>query len=355
MKSSKALSDAMNRLNATQKAKAAQRLAGQASQSELFGSAGETPLSASERAPLETPPKPQDAKTTGKRPALLPIQHPNRDFFLCDMFDYAIKDDGASMEAPIFTLATRPDLSIWSWKSQDGNRSVEVYPSVKGRATQHDKDVLIYVISQLTEGINKGRPDTVNRTVRFVVHDYLVTTNKSVSGDEYKRLQAALERLRGTSITTDIKTGGHRVKEGFGLIDSYSIIERSQENERMIALEVTLSKWLFNAVQAHEVLTINRDYFRLRKPLERRLYELARKHCGHQAMWHIGLDLLREKCGSKMELKAFRRAIRGMVQDDMLPDYRMSLDAAKDQVLFYTKDTDKLSNGIAKQQRNNNE
>lgn len=27
----------------------------------------------------------------------------------------------------------------------------------------------------------------------------------------------------------------------------------------MIAVEVTLSKWLYNAVQAHEVLTIHRD------------------------------------------------------------------------------------------------
>ena len=50
----------------------------------------------------------------------------------------------------------------------------------------------------------------------------------------------------------------------------------------MIAIEVTLSKWLYNALQAHEVLTVHRDYFRLQKPLERRLYKLARKHCGHQ-------------------------------------------------------------------------
>lgn len=56
----------------------------------------------------------------------------------------------------------------------------------------------------------------------------------------------------------------------------------------MIAVEVGLSRWLFNAVQVHEVLTINSDYFRLRKPIERRLYELARKHCGDQAHFAIG-------------------------------------------------------------------
>ena len=77
---------------------------------------------------------------------LVKIRHPNRDFFLADLFDYALKDDGASMEAPIFTLATKPDLSIWEWTSRDGNKSVRVMPSVLGRATQHDKDVLIYVV-----------------------------------------------------------------------------------------------------------------------------------------------------------------------------------------------------------------
>ncbi|MEN3033133.1 replication initiator protein A [Chromobacterium amazonense] len=32
-------------------------------------------------------------------------------------------------------------------------------------------------------------------------------------------------------------------------------------------------------------------YLGLRKPLARRMYELARKHCGHQAEWRIGLDM----------------------------------------------------------------
>eukprot|EP01133_Synstelium_polycarpum_P000052 gene52-65_t len=345
MKSVKALNDAMKRLNSSRQAKASERLA---EQSDLFGQASGTPLSADELAAAQNTGNAQDDESAGKRPALLPVRHPNRDFFLCDMFDYAIKDDGASMEAPIFTLATKPDLSTWTWQSKDGSRSIEVYPSVKGRATQHDKDLLIYVISQLTEAFNQKRPDSAHRVVRFKVFDYLVTTNKTFSGDEYKRLRETMERLAGTRMTTDIRTGGQRVQEGFGLIESWSIISKSATNDRMDAVEVTLSKWLFNAVQSHEVLTINRDYFRLRKPLERRLYELARKHCGSQTMWAIGLALLCEKSGSKMELKAFRRAVKEIIAADTMPDYRMSLDGEKDQVLFYTKDANKLIQGIAK-------
>ena len=278
---------------------------------------------------------------------LVKIRHPNRDFFLADLFDYALKDDGASMEAPIFTLSTKPDISIWQWTSKDGNKTVKVTPSVLGRATMHDKDVLIYMVSQMTEALNRGRDDAKSRIVRFTVYDFLVTTNRGVGGDDYRRLQEAFERLRGTSITTDIRTGGTRVREGFGVIEHWKIIDKSPTDERMIAVEVTLSEWLYNAVQAYEILTLHPDYFRLRKPLARRLYEIARKHCGHQTDWTIGLDLLQEKAGSKSTLKEFRRAVRGIQTDDSLPEYRLFL-TNDDKVRFYVRDGVRLVRGLAK-------
>ncbi len=274
---------------------------------------------------------------TPKSPALLPIRHTNEDFFLANLFDFAMKDDGVSMELPLFTLSTKPDLSPWSWQSADGKRCIEVYPSIKGRATQFDKDVLIYVISQMTEALNRKRDDARKRTVRFVVYDYLVSTNRPTGGQEYKRLRHALERLVGTRITTDIRTGGKGGSSGFGIIDHWKIESKTPDNKRMIAVEVTLSEWLFNAVQAHEVLTINRDYFRLRKPLERRIYELARKHCGHQRSWPISLELLREKCGSNSNTREFRRQLTTIIEAHVLPEYLVSYDRDKDQVAFYNK------------------
>jgi len=288
--------------------------------------------------------------TVPDKAGLIRVRHPNRDFFLADMFDYALKDDGASMEAPIFTLSTKADLSVWRWVSKDGNRSVKVAPSVLGRATQHDKDVLIYVVSQLTEALNRGREDAKNRVVRFTVYDFLVTTNRGVGGDDYKRLQEAFERLAGTRISTDIKTGGRRVKEGFGIIDRWKIIEKSPDDERMIAVEITLSEWLYNAVQAHEVLTIHPDYFRLRKPIARRMYELARKHCGHQTQWQIGLELLHEKSGSRGSIYEIHEALKAIAIEDSLPEYRMSVSKASRvsevKVTFYTRDTKRLAHAI---------
>ena len=274
---------------------------------------------------------------------LMPLHHPNRDFFLCDMFDYALKDDGVSMEAPIFSLSTKADTSIWHWESKDSLRAITVTPSVKGRATQFDKDLLIYVVSQMTEALNRERLDAQTRVVRFRVYDYLVSTNKPTGGKEYQRLQDALERLTGTRIKTNIKTGGERVKELFGLIESATIVEKSPDDESMIAVEVTLSKWLFNAVQAHEVLTINPDYFRLRKPIERRLYELARKHCGDQARFVIGIELLQDKCGSQSSSKEFRRNLREIIEADTLPDYKLVIDSDKSQVVMYSRNVKKLA------------
>lgn len=303
-------------------------------------SAGEAleAVALAETAPARGMPQDADLGEAGSKRGLLPVHHPNRDFFLCDLFDYAMKDDGVSMEAPIFTLATKPDTSVWHWESKDKSRSVTVTPSVLGRATQHDKDLLIYVVSQMTEALNRGRLDASHRTVRFRVYDYLVSTNKRVGGKEYERLQHALERLRGTSIKTNIKTGGTRVKEGFGIIESWKIIEKAPDDDRMIGVEVTISAWLFNAVQAREVLTISSDYFRLRKPLERRLYELARKHCGSQGSFAIGAALLQEKCGSRGTLYEFRRMLREIIEDDLLPDYRIAPDWEKDQVAFVRRD-----------------
>ena len=276
---------------------------------------------------------------------LVKLRHPNRDFFLADLFDYALKDDGVSMEAPIFTLATKPDLSIWEWRSKDGNKSVRVTPSVLGRATMHDKDILIYCCSQMVAGLERGREDATNRTVRFTVHDFLVTTNRGVGGDDYRRLQESFDRLAGTRIKTDIRTGGQRVTDNFGIFERVRIVEKSQDDERMIAVEVTLSEWLYNAVQAMEVLTIHPDYFRLRKPLARRLYELARKHCGHQAQWKIGLDLLQAKTGSKSTLKEFRRAVRAIEADNSLPEYRLVLNN-DDSVAFHARGTKRMLTSI---------
>jgi plasmid replication initiation protein len=53
------------------------------------------------------------------------------------------------------------------------------------------------------------------------------------------------------------------------------LVESVKRTKRMVELEITLSEWLYNSVIGEEVLSINHDYFRLRKPIERRIYEIG--------------------------------------------------------------------------------
>lgn len=222
------------------------------------------------------------------------------------------------MEHPIFSLSTRPDRRILSYAHN--GISVEVTPSVKGRATIHDKDILIYCISQLMAALNAGR--SISRTLHLRAHDLLVATNRDTSGDGYTRLREAFERLAGTRITTNMETGGEETTRGFGLIEAWEIVRKSRGG-RMVSVTVTLSDWLYRAVLAKSVLTLSRDYFRLRKPLERRIYELARKHCGRQPAWTVSVATLHKKSGSASPLRVFRAALRRMIRDGHLPDYTM--------------------------------
>ena len=242
-----------------------------------------------------------------------------RDFFLCDIFDASPKSDLGSMEHPMFSLATRPDRRVRHYRHN--SVEVTVVPSVKGRATIHDKDILIYAVSQLMAAVNAGRE--VSRHLRLTAHDLLVATRRDTGGDSYVRLRESFERLAGTRITTNIAVGGVEVTSGFGLIEAWEIVRRSRGG-RMISVSVTLSDWLYQAVLAKSVLTLNRGYFELRKPLERRLYELVRKHCGAQPEWRIGVALLHKKSGSDAPVRVFRAALRRIIAADPLPDYSLA-------------------------------
>jgi plasmid replication initiation protein len=230
------------------------------------------------------------------------------------------KDDMASMEHPLFTLATRPDRRILRY--EHGEATIEITPSMKGLATIHDKDVLIYCVSQLVAALNAGRP--TGPVLRMKAHDLLTATNRETSGDGYRRLREAFERLSGTRVVTNIATGGVESTRGFGLIDSWEI-QRRARGGRMILVTVTLSDWMYRSVVSKSVLTLSRDYFHLRKPLERRVYEIARKHCGRQAEWRVGLETLRVKSGSTSPRRVFRKMIRDMAEEDGLPDYSLTL------------------------------
>jgi plasmid replication initiation protein len=279
-----------------------------------------------------------DIETHRSLDPLVPERHPQYDLFICDVADAVLKDVMPHMEHPFYSLSKKPETTIRRY--ENNGQWLQVIPSVKGLATIYDKDILIYCISQIMSKIRDGKP--VSKRVLINSRDLLIFTNRGTSGKDYEALQDSIERIRGTTISTNIKTGNEEQTDTFGLIDSSSIRRKNGLDGRMMSCEITLSDWVFNAIQHNEVLTLHRDYFRLRKPLERRVYELARKHCGQQAHWKIGLLQLLKKTGSQSPEKRFRQMVKHLAESNHLPDYHVVFDLNLDMVHFTNRGTMKI-------------
>lgn len=269
-----------------------------------------------------------EAKKIQENNHLSTIKHPQKDFFIADIFDsVSFQSDIASMEHPLFALKAGDTKDR---HYEHNGFTINIRPTSMGIATIHDKDIWIYCISKLMQAKYEGQE--ISKTVHFTIYDYLITTNRDIGGKQYELTKNALDRLSSTRITTNIETTKTNEARGFGLIDSWRIVE--EKDGRMVRVSVTLPEWLYKSVSSNNVLTISPDYFRLRKPLDRRIYELTRKHCGNQAEWKISLDLLHKKTGSTGTLRKFRLNIKSLAETDELPDYKISYDVKSDILTF---------------------
>lgn len=279
------------------------------------------------------------------------------DLFVADLLDYSLKDDTATMEAPLYSLSTKRDMETFRWTSPDKKKWLEVTPSSIGRATIHDKDLLIYLASQLVAAMNHAKrlgKKPPGRRISFTLHDFLVATGRDVGGKSYVSVESMIDRLSGTRLKTNMEMGNIDRRTSFGLIEQadYVLDHDRSGNRRMKSITVTLSEWFYRALEQKNVLTITPEYFNIRKPLEKRLYELARKHVGEQPEWVISESNLLDKSGSRANIREFRRMLKAIIADDSLPEYRMQqIKSPKkdDQVRFYLKDPQRLALAFKKQ------
>lgn len=231
------------------------------------------------------------------------------DLFVGDICHAAPKGDLHTMEFPIFALSKKIDVSVTRYNFGNGS-FVELVPSVKGRPTILDKDILLYCIGQIAEAINRGKPAT--RRIAITAHDFLVSTGRETGGREYTNLKESCLRLKGLTIQTE--------KGTYGLIDWGEYIR--DEDGKLKYLEIQISEYLYDEyIKNNRILTYSRAYFELSSPYDRRMYEICRKHCGNQISFEIGVETLYTKFGAKSELKEFRRKLKELVRDNKLPDY----------------------------------
>lgn len=267
--------------------------------------------------------------------SLKAVRYPQGDLFVCDLSDVILKDDMASMEHPFYSLTKKPDREARRYTY--GNKWIEFRPSIKGLPTIYDKDLIIYAISQIIAKHEEGEP--VPKTVEIDPYAFLVYTQRGTGGRDYDALCDSLDRLDGTRFRTNVVFEGTRKDEWMGIIDRAALIT-DEATGKPRSLRITLSDMVLEAIERRAVLTLHRDYFRLKKPIERRVYELARKAVGQQESWKPWpLEKLHQKSGSRAQLKEFRRAIRELAATDHLPDYRVEYDEAEDTVTFHNRGT----------------
>lgn len=260
------------------------------------------------------------------------VRRPHEGFFRADVLDAKPRDDIASMEHPLFALRAG-DCRVHEYHHR--GTTVTISPGQYGCATIHDKDLWIYCISQLNAAIDRGRDD-LGLTVRIVSYDFLRATCRGTSGRSYLRMMDALHRLTGTLVTTSIKTGGKRDEAKFRLVESWRMIQ-CENLGRTTAVEVTLPRWLYRSVHAREVLSIPREYFRLTSSLDRRIYQICRKHCGHQLKWQIKFSVLHRKSGSRAPIRNFRQAVGSLAESNKLPHYCLRYDTSSDKLFVYAR------------------
>ncbi|WP_304635592.1 replication initiator protein A [Pseudoalteromonas sp.] len=238
-----------------------------------------------------------------------------------------------SMVWPVFALDGKSKGVLdFSYKGV----SIKIVPSVLGRATIKDKEVLIYCLSHIMAA--KNAKLELSNTVRFNTYDLLKATGRGTSGKEYKLVEKALYRLAGTLITTDYKFNGRRFLENMGLIEGFKLIEGSG----LSRWQVTLPDWLIETIDDNDVLTLHEDYFQLSKPFDRRLYEVCRKRCGRPSKQVIKLDNLRERIGVRLPLSALKNRIQKIKK---ILDYRIRVES--DDVLIF-RDTESGRRQLAK-------
>ena len=224
------------------------------------------------------------------------------------------------MELPFLSLSKKPRFQPIRYAGPNGIEVTVSGGEPHGIANIFDWDLIIWLLSQIRHAADQGMP--VSRKVRFSRWAYLKDARRQTGGTEYKRLEAAIARLKNTMITTTVRAKRRRTIM-FNWIE-YAEIERDPKGHIRDAT-VVLPEWLFDAVRDHRlVLTLHRDYFLLTGGVERWLYRIIRKGAGHKT-WEWKLKSLHERSGSTQSYKYFARDLRKLISQNTLLDYELSL------------------------------
>lgn len=255
---------------------------------------------------------------------LPPPQIAQRDLFFVDVADVALKDAQQVMTVPFLSLSKRPRFKSINFKTEKGDYVTVTGGEPIGIATIWDFDIMLWLFGQIRLMIDRGEEPT--RYIGFHPYECLIGTKRHTGKGDYQQLEAAITRLKNTSIFTNI--GNDRPKGvGAGWIDNF--VFHRHPSGRLDYVEIWVNEWIYSKViDSALILTIHPNYFLLTGGIERFLYRTARKMAGkQQAGWAIGMDELFARSGAE-DREHFVSQVRRVASlnddhKDALPEYRV--------------------------------
>lgn len=243
------------------------------------------------------------------------------ELFALEILDFSLKDEIDGMTLPIFAINPKAQKDkFYDWIRHDGKVRMRL-EAPSGRPTQHDKDLVIFVVSALMNEFNSSGivPDAIELQTR----QYLLGTDRSVGGAQYKQFGETLDRVHHLTVVVaeeDPEKGTEVITKELAYFSKTEVTVR-KDNGEILAVRVHITDWLKKQLSNKNVLTLSKEYFKLSGPLERRLYEICRKYCGSQKTWKVSLPVLHNLTGSAATYKEFKRKILGIIKENNIPDY----------------------------------
>ena len=247
-----------------------------------------------------------------------------------------VRGEKSIMDFPFFSLSKTPAMERFEYKVDD--ISISIRPSDTGMATMYDKEIILYVASLMAQQI--ATDCYVDPVFTFTAHDFFRATGVyRPSSRDYKRFQEALERLQGTQIKTNIKTGSEIDRGWFSWLSEAHVKARQLPDgtEILGVIRVRLCSFLTRAIQRDkQIYSYHHNYFQL-GTIERRLYELARCHCEGSPI-EMKMETLAIKVGSMMRSRGFKKSVKDIAIADQLPEYEIEVrDVAPEEDRFDTR------------------
>ena len=278
--------------------------------------------------PEETPAKKAEPSSVRKPP----FGDEQADFFVPSLYDVGGRDNRSIMDVAVFRLSKRDKRAGEMIRYELPDGFVEVTAGPYGMASVWDYDIVLMMVSHLTEAMNRyrdGKGEKPGRTFKPHVSDILKFARRGDGSRQVEEVEKALDRLKGTTIkTVRERTGedGRKMREvdAEGLISRYSVLART-DTGRVNAVEIEAPVWIYQEIvggKQPDVLTVHPDYFLIEPGIGRFVYRLARRAAGKGvAKWSF--QTIYERSGSTGTFSKFRENLRKIIKANDLPEYAL--------------------------------